>query len=142
MYGNNVIQVKVNELPEEAKLKILRKVVEEKRIDYEKLGVTRVQAWRYTMGRQKIHDYVVENAIKYLSPEEVSEIVYGFSLDNVTFNDAIKVVAKAVQSPEFREFLLSSLHKHLGEFVNRVSNMHVVTGDDQQLFQKVTQRQE
>ncbi|BDB97002.1 tyrosine-type recombinase/integrase [Saccharolobus caldissimus] len=130
------MDVKIDEIDQDTRRKILQKVLE-KNVSYDKLGISRTMVWYYKTGKYDIPSNVVEKLLKFLTPEEMSEIIYGISPDSATINDAIKVVIKAMRDPQYREFLLLLLQKHLGEFIKELSTEYLVTKDDIELFEKI-----
>ncbi len=62
------------------------------------------------------HD-VIEKVVNTLTLDEVYEVINGFNPREVTINDAIGVIAKAVQDPGFRNIFFMILEKEFGEYL-------------------------
>jgi len=131
------MSVKIDEIDQETRRKILQKVLE-KNIPYDKLGISRTMIWYYKNGKYNIPNNVTEKLLKFLTPEEISEIIYGVSPDSATINDAIKVVVRAIKDPQYREFVLLLMQKHLGEFIKQLSHEYLVSKEDIELFEKLS----
>ena len=114
------MSVKIDEIDQETRRKILQKVLE-KNIPYDKLGISRTMIWYYKNGKYNIPNNITEKLLKFLTSEEISEIIYGVSPDSATINDTIKVVVRAIKDPQYREFVLLLMQKHLGEFIKQLS---------------------
>jgi len=131
------MSVKIDEIDQETRRKILQKVLE-KNVSYDKLGISRTMVWYYKNGKYNIPNNVTEKLLKFLTPEEISEIIYGVSPDSATINDAIKVVVRAIKDPQYREFVLLLMQKHLGEFIKQLSYEYLVSKEDIELFEKLS----
>ncbi|ADX85531.1 hypothetical protein [Saccharolobus islandicus] len=127
----------VSQLDNETRLKILEYVIKEKRIDYDKLGISRVMFWYYKKGKYKIPDEVINKAIQFLTPDELSKFIVGIDIEKVGYNEAMAVIMKALKDPEFREIFLALLQRNLGDYIRSASYSYVVSKEDLELFKKV-----
>jgi hypothetical protein len=127
----------VLQLDNETRLKILEYIIKEKRIDYDKLGISRVTFWYYKKGKYRVPDEVVNKAIQFLTPDELSRFIVGIDIEKVGYNETMAVIIKALKDPEFREIFLALLQRNLGDYIRSTSYSYVISKEDLELFKKV-----
>ncbi|MBB5252734.1 hypothetical protein [Sulfurisphaera ohwakuensis] len=62
----------------------------------------------------EIPDEVMEKVINSLPVDEIYQVIHGFNPREVSINDAIAVIAKAVRDPGFRNIFFMLLQKEFG----------------------------
>ncbi|WP_338601411.1 tyrosine-type recombinase/integrase [Sulfolobus tengchongensis] len=131
--------VDVSKLDEEQRKRILKKLVERLGLSQaaKQLGVARSTLYRYVSGDQSIPEVVVEGASQKLSADDLMDAIYGTKTVDVDVTTAISVVVKALRDEKFRNFFLSILYQHLGEYLKAASNVYIVSEDDVKAFEKV-----
>ncbi len=106
-------------------------------------GRSRKQLYLYLRGYDErgkeldIPDEVMEKIVNALAVDEVYEVVHGFNPREVTINDAIAVISKAVRDPGFRSMFFMLLQKQFGEYLRQTSTSYLVTKEDVELFEKL-----
>ncbi|WP_286188807.1 hypothetical protein [Sulfolobus sp. S-194] len=64
-------------------------------------------------------------------------MIHGFNPREVTINDAIAVISKAVRDPGFRNLFFMLLQKEFGDYLKQTSTSYLVTEEDVKLFEKM-----
>ena len=141
--------VDVSKLTKEQKIKLLEKAKE-------KLGMSKLQEitdrsrkqiYLYLRGfdergkELEIPQDVIEKVVNTLTLDEVYEVINGFNPREVTINDVIAVIAKAVQDPAFRNIFFMILEKEFGEYLKEHTQAYLVTKDDIELFEKIVKNE-
>jgi integrase len=141
--------VDVSKLTKEQKIKLLEKAKE-------KLGMSKLQEitsrsrkqiYLYIRGYDErgkeleIPDDVVEKVVNALTVDEVYEVIHGFNPREVTINDAIAVISRAVRDPGFRNIFFMLLEKEFGEYLKERTQAYLVTTDDIELFEKIVRNE-
>ena len=137
--------VDVSKLTKDQKRKLLERAKEKLGISklQEITGRSRKQLYLYIRGFDErgkeldVPDEVMEKVVNALTVDEVYEVVHGFSPREVTINDAIAVIAKAVRDPGFRNVFFMLLQKQFGEYLKQTSTTYLVTNEDLKLFEKL-----
>ncbi|WP_016732783.1 hypothetical protein [Saccharolobus islandicus] len=137
--------VDVSKLTKEQKIRLLEKAKEKLGMGklQEITGRSRKQLYLYLRGYDErgkeldIPQEVMEKIVNALTVDEVYEVVHGFNPREVTINDAIAVISKAVRDPGFRSMFFMLLQKQFGEYLRQTSTSYLVTKEDVELFEKL-----
>ncbi|QXJ36579.1 tyrosine-type recombinase/integrase [Saccharolobus shibatae] len=135
----------ISKLTKEQKKQLLEKAREKLGISklQEVTGRSRKQIYLYIRGFDErgkeldIPNEVMEKVVNALSIDEVYDVVHGFNPKEVTINDAIAVIAKAVRDPGFRNVFFMLLQKQFGEYLKQTAQSYLVTKEDLELFEKL-----
>ena len=68
-----------------------------------------------------IPDNVIEKITQALPIDQIYEVLHGFNPREVTINDAIAVITRAVQDPGFRNIFFMLLQNQFGEYLKETS---------------------
>ncbi|MFP3234421.1 MAG: site-specific integrase [Sulfolobaceae archaeon] len=141
--------IDVSKLSKEQRIKLLEKAKE--KLGMNKLeeitGRSRKQLYLYLRGFDErgkeiiIPDNVIEKITQALPVDQIYEVLHGFNPREVTINDAIAVITRAVQDPGFRNIFFMLLDKELGEYMKEHSDSYLVTKDDIELFEKIVKNE-
>ncbi|AEE94438.1 pNOB8-type archaeal integrase [Acidianus hospitalis W1] len=137
--------IDVSKLTKEQRIKLLEKAKE-------KLGMSKLEEIT-SRSRKQIYIYlrgfdergkeiiipgeVIEKITQALPIDQIYEVLHGFNPREVTINDAIAVITRAVQDPGFRNIFFMLLQNQFGEYLKETSTSYLVTSADIELFEKL-----
>nr|WP_020936647.1 tyrosine-type recombinase/integrase [Saccharolobus solfataricus]CDF66449.1 integrase [Saccharolobus solfataricus P2] len=131
----------VTKLDDEQRRRILKKLVEKLGLAQtaKLLEIGRSTLYRYVNTNQNIPLEIVRKAADMLTPDELSDVIYGLKVVEVDATTALSVVIKAMKDEKFRNFFVSVLYQYLGEYLKNTSSTYIVTGEDVKRFEKSLQ---
>ncbi len=132
--------INISKLDLDAKRRIVLYVIDERKVSPGELGYSSSYIYKIRKGLAQPSDELVRRCLQYLTPEEYARLV-GENSDEVTIADIIRIIKKAVSSPEFRDILLQYLEKYLGEYIRKSSRTYIVTSEDIERFRKILKMQ-
>jgi integrase len=137
--------IDVSKLTKEQRIKLLEKAKEKLGMSKleEIIGRSRKQLYLYLRGYDErgkeivIPDEVIQKITQALPIDQIYEVLHGFNPREVTINDAIAVITRAVQDPGFRSIFFMLLQNQFGEYLRETSTSYLVTSADIELFEKL-----
>ncbi|BBL47841.1 tyrosine-type recombinase/integrase [Metallosphaera sedula] len=132
-------KITISDIDQAKRIEMIRRAVETHGMTYvaSKLGVDPSTVHRYLSGKiKKVPDQVTEKLTSLLSLDELVDVIHGLRTVDVNPTIALSVIVKANRDEGFRNFFLSLLWQHLGEYLNSSSMSYVVRKEDLDKFEK------
>lgn len=124
-------------IPNDARVRIINYVMEVKQVRARDLGVTSNLISMIRSGKRRVTEDLLCHAMAYLTPEELARLLGQLpEVEPASVNDIVKVVARAVADPSFRDIPLSYLERYLGDYIRSAGRRWVVSSEDIEAFIK------
>ena len=128
----------LSKITNDARVKIINYVMEEKGVKARDLGVTLNLISMIRSGKRRVTEDLLCRAMAYLSAEELAKLLgEAPEVEPASVSDIIRVVARARADKDFRDLLMSYLERYLGDYIRSAGNRWVVSEDDINEFIRV-----
>jgi len=129
--------IKVENIPQEVRLKLLRYVIEVKGVKPSDLGYDKTYIYRVKHGKVPVSDELLRKLLKFITIDEYVKIVgKAPEIEDATPSDAIRVIKKMKVDEKFRDFVFNLLRQTFNEYLTFTGTTYIVSEKDLQEFEK------